>query len=124
LCNKATLKHRLHIEGFTGELPHAIEQDIHAKILVANITAALCQTAQEHLPEPQTGVYRVNQTLAIKHWPTVVVIWLRFGAERLSAALSDLISLLIASLNKHRPDRSYPRRFSIRTAQPPRRAYH
>lgn len=119
-----TLKHRLHIEGFTGELPHAIEQDIHAKILVANITAALCQTAQEHLPETKTGRYRVNQTLAIKHWPALVVVWLRFGADRLAASLSDLVSLLVASINRYRPDRSCPRSFSIRTAQPPRRAYH
>jgi Transposase DDE domain len=119
-----TLKHRLHIEGFTGELPHAIEQDIHAKMLVANITAALCQVAHELLPEAKAARYHINQTIAIKHWPALVVTWLRDGADQLLSQLHQLVTLLTVSLNKYRPDRSCPRNFSIRGARPPRRAYH
>ena len=118
-----TLKHRLHVEGFTGELPHAIEQDIHAKVLVANITAALCEVAHEQLDAAKAANYRVNQTLAIKHWPALVVVWLRQGGEALRQHLHELVLLLMASLNKYRPGRSFPRNFGVRGAQAPRRAY-
>lgn len=118
-----TLKHRLHVEGFTGELPHAIEQDIHAKVLVANITAALCEVAHEQLDAAKAANYRVNQTLAIKHWPALVVVWLRQGGEALQQHLHELVLLLMTSLNKYRPGRSFPRNFGVRGAQPPRRAY-
>ena len=119
-----TLKHRLHMEGFTGELPHAIEQDIHAKTLVANITAALCAQAHEQLPEAKAAAYQVNQTVAIKHWPALVVVWLRQSAEALEQQMQQLILLLTASLNKLRPGRSCPRNFGVRGAMQPRRAYH
>ena len=118
-----TLKHRLHVEGFTGELPHAIEQDIHAKVLVANITAALCEVAHEQLDAAKAANYRVNQTLAIKHWPALVVVWLRQGGEALQQHLHELVLLLMTSLNKYRPGRSFPRNVGVRKAQPPRRAY-
>ena len=44
-----TLKHHLDIEGFTGELPQSIEQEIQAKALLYNITQALCALAQERV---------------------------------------------------------------------------
>jgi hypothetical protein len=119
-----TLKHRLHLEGFTGELPHAIEQDIHAKVLVANITAALCTVAREQLPEAKAAVYRVNQTMAIKQWPALVAVMLRGGVDDVMRHLEKLIDIVKASLNKYRPERSFPRNFSVRGAQAPRRAYH
>jgi hypothetical protein len=46
-----TLKHHLDIEGFTGELPQSIEQEIQAKALLYNITQALCALAQERVDE-------------------------------------------------------------------------
>jgi len=46
-----TLKHHLDIEGFTGELPQSIEQEIQAKSLLYNITQALCSLAQERVDE-------------------------------------------------------------------------
>jgi hypothetical protein len=119
-----TLKHRLHIEGFTGELPHAIEQDIHAKMFVANITAALCQVAHDLLPEAKAANYHINQTMAIKHWPALVVTWMRCSADQLLGQLHEMVNLLSVSLDKLRTDRSCPRNFGIRGARPPRRAYH
>lgn len=118
-----TLKCRLHLEGFTGELPHAIEQEIHAKILVANITAALCTQAHECLDEGKAAHYRVNQTVAIKHWSILAVAWIKGGAELLQQRVEELVALLKLSLEKLRPGRVCPRNFSVRGAQRPRRAY-
>ena len=119
-----TLKHRLHLEGFTGELPHAIEQEIHAKILVANITAALCSQAHERLADDKAEHYRVNQTVAIKHWPSLAVAWIRGGTDLLVRRLEELVVVLMQSLDMLRPGRSCPRNFGLRGAQRPRRAYH
>lgn len=118
-----TLKHRLHLEGFTGELPHAIEQDIHAKVLIANITAALSMQAQDELPEVKAVHFQVNHTTAIKHWPALVIAWMRQSTDLLEQQLRQLISLLTKSLNKLRPGRSCPRNFGVGGAQRPRRAY-
>jgi hypothetical protein len=119
-----TLKQRLHLEGFTGELPHAIEQEIHAKVLVANITAALSSQAHAQLPDSKAQTYQVNQTVAIKHWPMLVAKWLIKSADEFELELTKSISLLTRSLEKVRPHRSFPRNFGIGGAARPRRAYH
>ena len=118
-----TLKCRLHLEGFTGELPHAIEQEIHAKILVANITAALCTEAHARLEADKAEHYRVNQAVAIKHWPDLAVAWIKGGADLLQQKLEAFVEILTASLDKLRPGRSCPRNFGVNGAQRPRRAY-
>ena len=118
-----TLKCRLHLEGFTGELPHAIEQEIHAKILIANITAALCTQAHARLEAGKAEHYRVNQTLAIKHWSVLAVVWIKGGRDLLQQKLEECVAILTASLDKLRPGRSCPRNFGVNGAQRPRRAY-
>lgn len=118
-----TLKCRLHLEGFTGELPCAIEQEIHAKVLVANITAALCTQAHARLEADKAAHYRVNQTVAIKHWPALAVAWINGGVDVLQKKLEEMVSILTVSLDKLRPDRSCPRNFKIGGAPRPRRAY-
>ena len=118
-----TLKCRLHLEGFTGELPHAIEQEIHAKILVANITAALCTQAHARLEADKAEHYRVNQALAINHWPALAAAWIKGGADLLQQKLEEFVEILTASLDKLRPGRTCPRNFGVNGAQRPRRAY-
>jgi hypothetical protein len=118
-----TLKCRLNLEGFSGELPYAIEQEIHAKILVANITAALCSQAHTRLDEAKAAHYRVNQTLAIKHWSGLAVAWIKGSAEQLKQKLEEFVVILTRSLEKLRPGRSFPRKFRVHGAQRPRRAY-
>ena len=118
-----TLKCRLHLEGFSGELPYAIEQEIHAKILVANITAALCSQAHARLADDKAEHYRVNQTVAIKHWSILAVAWIKGGVDLLKQKLEELVAILAVSLDKLRPGRSCPRDFKAHGAQRPRRAY-
>jgi hypothetical protein len=62
--------------------------------------------------------------MAIKHWPALVVTWMRCSADQLLGQLHELVNLLSVSLDKLRADRSCPRNFGIRGARPPRRAYH
>jgi hypothetical protein len=118
-----TLKCRLILEGFSGELPYAIEQEIHAKILVANITAALCSQAHARLDDDKAEHYRVNQTVAIKHWSVLAVAWIKGGVDLLKQKLEELVAILVVSLDKLRPGRSCPRDFKAHGAQRPRRAY-
>jgi hypothetical protein len=118
-----TIKCRLHLEGFTGELPYAIEQEIHAKILVANITAALCTQAHARLDAVKAEHYRVNQTVAIKHWSAFAVAWIKGGADVLTHKLEEMVAILAVSLDKLRPGRSCPRDFRVNGSQRPRRAY-
>ena len=118
-----TLKCRLHLEGFTGELPNAIEQEIHAKILVANITAALCTQAHARLEAGKAEHYRVNQTVAIKHSSALILAWIKGGANLLNEKLEEVLAILTLSLDKLRPGRSCPRNFRVNGSQRPRRAY-
>ena len=118
-----TLKCRLHLEGFTGELPNAIEQEIHAKILVANITAALCTQAHARLEVGKAEHYRVNQTVAIKHSSALILAWIKGGANLLNAKLEEVVAILTLSLDKLRPGRSCPRNFRVNGSQRPRRAH-
>jgi hypothetical protein len=41
------LKHRLHLEQFTGELPESIRQDFHAKVFTANLAQAFARATHE-----------------------------------------------------------------------------
>ncbi len=118
-----TLKCRLHLEGFNGELPYAIEQEIHAKILVANITAALCTQAHARLEAGKAEDYRINQTVAIKHWPALAVAWIKGCADLLNEKLEEMVAILTVSLDKLRPGRSCTRKFRVNGSQKPRRAY-
>ena len=87
---------------------------IHAKILIANITAALCSQAHERLSEDKAEHYRVKQTAAIKLWPNLAVAWIKGGAELLTQRLEELVVLLTHGVDKLRPGRSCPRNFGVR----------
>ena len=116
-----TLKHRLHLEAFSGELPHAITQDFHAKILLANIAHALCHAAHALLAEDQQDTWRVNHTHALRALKHVLGNWLCCGI--CSVAVHDIILLLNQTLEWYRPDRSCPRKHAVGGARKPRRAY-
>ena len=118
-----TLKCRLQLEGFTGNPPNAIEQEIDAKILVANITAALWAQALDRLDKIKAAHYRANQTAAIKQWSIWAVAWVKGDADKIQQRLDELVALLTHCLDQLRPGRSCPRNFGVRGAQPPRRAY-
>lgn len=118
-----TLKHRLNLEGFSGELPQAIEQEIHAKALMYNITQALCSEATERLSPTQMGVCQVNHAYALKHAARLVVCWLRGAGRALAEMVEAVVTALANTLERRRPDRSFPRNHRYGGALRPRKNY-
>ena len=47
--------------------------------------------------------YRVNQAVAIKHWPALVAAWIKGGADLLQQKLEEFVVILTVSLDKLRP---------------------
>ena len=118
-----TIKHRLHIEGWSGELPQAIEQDVVAKILMHNITEALCEKAQQALPADICNTSRVNHAYALTHLHALIVAWIGSNADALHRVLDAAVSLIGRTRDKIRPGRSFERKHRVGGAQRPRRAY-
>jgi len=118
-----TLKHRLHLEGFAGELPLAIEQEIQAKALMYNISRAFCVEAQSQLPPHKSERWQVNHAYALKQLGRVVVSWFKGEGEELARVTQSLVKTLTQTLEQIRPGRSFERRHAISGAQRPRRAY-
>lgn len=117
------LKHRLDLEGFSGELPHAIEQEIYAKALMHNIAQALCSEAAQQLEEEKRSGWQVNRAYALKGVPAVVVSWFKGCTDRLERIARSLIDTLAVTLEKVRAGRQFPRKHAIGGAQRPRKAY-
>lgn len=118
-----TIKHRLHIEGWSGELPHTIEQDVAAKILMHNITEALCAKAQQALASEIGNKSRVNHAYALVHLPRVVAAWISGDAGALQQVLHAAVLLIGRTRDKIRTGRSFQRKHRIGGAQRPRKAY-
>ncbi len=118
-----TLKHRLNLEGFSGELPQSIEQEIHAKALMCNITQAMCSEASEQLDESHKAGCQINHAYALKHASRVIVCWLRGIPQELSDMIDAVVDALARTLERRRPGRSFPRNHKIGGAQRPRKNY-
>jgi hypothetical protein len=118
-----TIKQHLDVEGFSGELPHAIEQDIHAKALIFNITQALCWEATQQVEPTKSEKYSVNSVYALKHASSLVICWLQALPAELDRLIDSLKELFSSTLEMIRPGRSFPRRHAIGGAQRPRKAY-
>ena len=71
------IKHRLDLEGFSGELPHAIEQEIYAKALMHHVAQALCSEAAGQHEEEKRANWKVNRAYAVKNVGPVVVNWFK-----------------------------------------------
>jgi hypothetical protein len=118
-----TIKQRLDLEGFSGELAPAIEQEIHAKALMYNITQALCWQATQQLDTAKRAHWSVNSAYALKHLGKVILCWLRGVPAELEGLIDSLVEMLSRTLEKTRPNRSFPRNHAIGGAQRPRKAY-
>lgn len=111
------LKHRLHIEGFSGELPHAIEQEIYAKALMHNIAQALCSEAAQQLEEKKRARWQVNRAYAVTNVSKVVVSWFKDSADQLARMTRSLINTLSRTLEQIRPARTFSRKPAMGGAQ-------
>jgi hypothetical protein len=117
------IKHRLDLEGFSGELPHAIEQEIYAKALMHNIAQALCSEAAGQLEDEKRANWQVNRAYAVKNVGVVVVNWFKGCKHQLARITQSLIDTLAITLEQIRPGRTFPRKHAIGGAQRSRKAY-
>lgn len=117
------VKQRQHLEGFSGELPESIEQEIQAKILMHNITQAVCHQAQRRVPTDKQGAWQINRAHAIKSTGRALILCLNGVRNALRLYLESLTSVLSKTLERIRPHRSFPRPHSIGGAQRPRKSY-
>jgi Transposase DDE domain len=117
------VKHRQHLEGFSGEAPESIRQEIQAKILMHNIVQAVSSQAQQGVKAEQQGRYSVNHAHALKAVGRVMVALVKGCKRTLSRQLKGVLNVLCRTLERIRPNRSSPRSHGIGGAQKPRRTY-
>lgn len=114
------LKHRLYLEQFTGELPESIRQDIHAKLLTANLAQALAREAYDSLPPEKAARYFPNVTYILHSLKYRLFGWLiqRVPPDQ----VLELIALYANTLERKRPGRKAPRP-NNHASPKPRRQY-
>lgn len=116
------LKSRLGVEHFTGRTVHAIEQDVHAKVLLQAINALLCHHVDFMRSEPRGRYHRqTNRTFGLSQWRQLLAAFQQEVAD-----LSDRIEVFAAALLRNadaiRPDRLFPRDLQ-RSRRSPAMAY-
>ena len=117
------VKQRQHIEGFSGELPESIEQEIHAKIMLHNIVQALCHKAQQDVAANKQASWKVNRAYALKQIGRIIIDCVKGAADVLHYSIDALTHVLARTLERIRPNRSFPRKHSVGGAQRPRKSY-
>lgn len=117
------IKQRQHIEGFSGELPESIEQEIYAKIMLHNIAQAVCHKAQQNVAADKQAHWKVNRAYALKQIGPMIISCIKGAASGLHQAIDALTQVLAKTLERIRPNRSFPRKHSVGGAQRPRKSY-
>jgi Transposase DDE domain len=117
------VKQRQHLEGFSGELPASIEQEIQAKILLHNITQAVCHQAQQCVPPTKRDTWQVNRAHALKQIGRTLIFSFKGASDSLRRYVESLTTVLSKTLERIRPNRSFPRKHSIGGAHRPRKSY-
>ncbi len=117
------IKQRQHLEGFSGELPESVEQEIQAKILLHNITQALCHSAEQQLSDDKLADWQVNRAYALKQIGPIVINCLKRKWRAVEQGIQALTEVLAKTLEQIRPNRSFPRNHAIGGAHRPRKTY-
>jgi hypothetical protein len=117
------VKQRQHLEGFSGELPESIEQEIQAKIMLHNITQAVCYKAQQNLASDKQANWQVNRAHALKTIGNVIIACFKGVQDTLQRCIEGLIHVLTKTLERIRPNRSFPRKHAVGGAHRPRKTY-
>jgi hypothetical protein len=88
------LKHRQHLEGFSGELPESIEQEIGAKLLLNNIAQAVAHQAKRDVTKADKERWAVSAAYALKQAGPVVVCAFKGVATVLKRSVKALTGVL------------------------------
>lgn len=106
------LKGRLELENFSGRTVEAVQQDVQAAVLLANLESVLSEPAQAALDEQrraQTQPRKVNRANAY-HALKDQVLELLSGEVPVEQVLEKLMKLLAGSPVAVRPERPVPKR--------------
>jgi len=103
------MKSRLEVENFSGLSVHAIEQDIHAKVLTKNIAAVAVLEAEVLAKEKYRHRklrYKINFTYTLSQLKDNIV---RFVFLNATILLDQFIQNMAGVVNAVRPERKYER---------------
>ena len=106
------LKGRLELENFSGETVEAVEQDVQAALLLANLESVLSEPTQALLNEqrkPQSQPRQVNRSTTY-HAIKDQVLALLYGDTPVPTVIHKLMRLFQGDPVAVRPDRKVPRR--------------
>lgn len=114
------LKSRLEVENWSGLTAHAVRQDFHAALFTKNLAAILAHPAQQVVAintATRRHRYQVNHTNLISKLKDTVVLLLT--GTNIHTHLHALWQQMICTLEPIRPNRSYPRKASVRRPRYP-----
>lgn len=106
------LKGRLELENFSGQTVEAVEQDVQAALLLANLESVLSEPTQAALDQqrsPDTQPRQVNRANAY-HGLKDQVLDLLYGHTPVPTVIHKLMKLFAGSPVAVRPNRPVPRR--------------
>jgi len=106
------LKGRLDLENFSGRTVEAVEQDVQAALLLANLEQVISQPAQALLqqePRPEKALRHINRAISY-HALKDQVLDLLYRDTPVPAVLRKLQHLFAANPVLVRPERQVPRR--------------
>ena len=119
------LKNRLQIENFTGETPIAINQDFYATLYLANMATLVKMDADVLINEKNKDKdlkyeYKVNTNILIgKLKNSLVSMLLEENPRKRSKLLEKTIKRISDNIVPIRPERSNPRRMTLRANKNP-----
>lgn len=114
------LKNKLQIENFTGDTPHTVEQDFYASMYLSNMASIAKAEANQKIVENNKGKnlkyeYKVNTNILIgKLKNSLVLMLLEENEKKRSKMLTKIIREISRNVIPIRPNRSNPRKDSIR----------
>ncbi|MDO5826597.1 MAG: hypothetical protein Q4Q22_09455, partial [Methanosphaera sp.] len=106
--NYDRLKNKADLENYSGKLELTIKQDFHAKILLYNITMALKQDAEKHIPRTisknKKRRYQINISTALNLTKDILIDLLKTTNEFRDLLLENLIDEMTDDLSSSLTD--------------------
>lgn len=111
------LKCRVQIENFSGKTLTSVFQDFHAKILSKNIASIIANTTKNEIDlisGRRKLDYQINFTNSLSKMKSAIVLIFNRTHDELQKIISDIRNIFIASLERIKKGRSFPRKHKIR----------
>lgn len=103
------LKNRLSIENFTGKTAESVKQDFYSTIFISNIETLATEDADESLDNR-----KVNKAISFNLIKTHAFELFFAEQDQFDQAIEKLAPLFLKNTIPTKPNRSYPRRFSVK----------